>query len=141
MTSSQPSVSKSFWREFKKNFPLKCTRKKKKKKKTQQVPVCTSRHAKKFDPFSVMHENFHRSYRQGNWGVTVGSRVNLIRAQRTLARLEAQELSRPNIFEVERLRTRIRGLRDLRVLGSRIRGSLFKTFSDDKGLEFEASET
>jgi hypothetical protein len=85
-----------------------------------------------------MHKNFHRSYGQGNWGVTVGSRVNLVRAQRTLARLEAQKLFRPNIPEVEGLRTRIRGLRDLRVLGSRIQGSLFETFSDDKGLEFEA---
>jgi hypothetical protein len=101
-----------------------------KKKKLNKSP-CTSRHARKFDPFSIMHENFHKSYRQGNWGVTVGSRVNLIRAQQTLARLEAQKLFRPNIFEVERLRTRIRGLRDLRVLGSRIRGSLFETFSDD----------
>jgi hypothetical protein len=119
-------------------FPLKCTRKK--KKKLNKSP-CTSRHARKFDPFSIMHENFHRSYRQGNWGVTVGSRVNFIRAQRILARLEARKLFRPNIFEVERLRTRIRGLRDLRVLGSRIRGSLFETFSDDKGLEFEASKT
>jgi hypothetical protein len=144
VSSSQPSVSKSFWREFKKfsrsNVLVKKKKKKKKKKKLNKSP-CTSRHARKFDPFSIMHENFHRSYRQGNWGVTVGSRVNLIRAQRTLARLEARKLFRPNIFEVERLRTRIRGLRDLRVRGSRIRGSLFETFSDDKGLEFEASET
>jgi hypothetical protein len=71
----------------------------------------------------------------------VGLRVNLIRAQRTLAGLEAQKLFRPNILEVERLGTRIRGLRDLRVLGSRIRGFLFENFSDDKGLEFVASET
>jgi hypothetical protein len=65
-----------------------------------------------------------------------------------------KKLFRPNIFEVERLRTQIRGLRDLRVLGSRIRGLrdlrvlgsrirdfLFENFSDDKGLEFMASET
>jgi hypothetical protein len=85
-------------------FPLKCTRKKKKKKKKKKKlnkSPCTSRHARKFDPFSIMHENFHKSYGQGNWGVTVGARVNLIRAQRTLARLEAQKLFRPNIFEVE----------------------------------------
>jgi hypothetical protein len=43
--------------------------------------------------------------------------------------------------QIRRLRTRIRGLRVLRVLGFRIRGSLFETFSDDKGLEFVAFET
>jgi hypothetical protein len=139
VSSGQPRVSKPFWREFK-NFPAQSVLEKKKKKNSTKSP-CTSRYARKFDPFSIMHENFHRSYRQGNWGVTVGSRVNLIRAQRTLAGLEAQKLSRPNIFEVERLGTRIRGFRDLQVLGSRIRGSLFETFSDDKGLEFVASET
>jgi hypothetical protein len=129
--------------------------KKKKKKKLNKSP-CTSRHARKFDPFSIMHENFHRSYRQGNWGVTVGSRVNLIRAQRTLAGLEAQKtlqaqhlrgrktgdsnsrpprppglrLSNSRLPVRDLLRrqwARIRGLRDLRVLGPRIRGPMPET--------------
>jgi hypothetical protein len=128
---------------------------KKKKKKLNKSP-CTSRHARKFDPFSIMHENFHRSYRQGNWGVTVGSRVNLIRAQRTLAGLEAQKTlqaqhlrgrktgdsnsrpprppglrlsnSRLPIRDLLRRKwARIRGLRDLRVLGPRIRGPMPET--------------
>jgi hypothetical protein len=128
---------------------------KKKKKKLNKSP-CTSRHAKKFDPFSIMHENFHRSYRQGNWGVTVGSRVNLIRAQQTLAGLEAQKtlqaqhlrgrrtgdsnsrpprppglrLSNSRLPVRDPLRrqwARIRGLRDLRVLGPRIRGPMPET--------------
>jgi hypothetical protein len=140
-----------------------------KKKKKNKFP-CTSRQARKFDPFSIMHKNFHRSYRQGNWGVTVGSRVNHIRAQRTLAGLEAQKTlqaqhlrgrktgdsnsrpTRPPGLRLSNSRlpvrdflrrqwTRIRDLQDLRVLGSRIRGSLFETFSDDNGLEFVASET
>jgi hypothetical protein len=91
VSSGQPRVSKSFRREFK-NFPAQSVleKKKKKKKKLNKFP-CTSRQARKFDPFSIMHKNFHRSYRHGNWGVTVGSRVNHIRAQQTLARLEAQK--------------------------------------------------
>jgi hypothetical protein len=127
----------------------------KKKKKLNKFP-CTSRHARKVDPFSIMHKNFHRSYRQGNWGVTVGSRVNLVRAQQTLAGLEAQKTleaqhlrgrktgdsnSRPtrppglrlsnSRFPVRDLLrrqwARIRGTRDLRVLGPRIRGPMPET--------------
>jgi hypothetical protein len=91
-----------------------------------------------------------------DWFDVVGSRVNLIRAQRTLAGLEAQKTlqaqhlrgiktgdsnskpPRPPGLRISnsrlpvrdllrRQRARIRGLRDLRVLGPRIRGPMPET--------------